>query len=61
MYASPIPQLLKSEIAVNLNLPPELLQLMRDAHADRDGIAVGGMILIACVVLCTLKKILTKG
>jgi len=55
-----IPQPLRTEVTVNVNLPPELLQLMKDAHADRDAIGVGGIVLIACVVLCTIKKICTK-
>lgn len=56
-----IPQPLKSDINVTVNLPPEVTQLMKDLHADRDGIAAGGIVLIACVVLCTIKKLCNKS
>lgn len=55
-----IPQPLKGEMTVTVNLPPEALQLMTDLHADREGIAVGSIVLIACVVALTLRRFFSK-
>jgi hypothetical protein len=55
-----IPQPLKGEVTVKLVLPDEALRLMNDLHQDRQGIAVGGVILIACVTVLVLKRLLAK-
>jgi hypothetical protein len=55
-----IPQPLKGEVTVKLVLPEEALRLMNDLHQDRQGIAMGGVILIACASALVLKRLLAK-
>lgn len=55
-----IPQPLKGDVTVTIKLPPEVTAIMQDLHADRQCIAGGGIVLIVCVVLCTLKHLFTK-
>lgn len=55
-----IPQPFKGDVSVQVNLPPEALQLMSDLHQDRQGIAVGGLILVGCAVVLCLKQLFDK-
>ena len=55
-----LPQPLKAEVTVNVNLPPEATNLMQDLHQDRAGIALGGVVLLVCVILATLKYLRSK-
>lgn len=54
-----IPQPLRAEakgdVTVHVDLPDEARALMRDLHRDRQGIAIGGCVLIALLGLATLK------
>jgi hypothetical protein len=56
-----IPQPLKGEVTVKLVLPNEALQLMTDFHQDRQSLAVGGVMLIACVVALVVKHLFKGG
>lgn len=55
-----IPQPLKGEMKVELQLPPEVTTLLKDLHQDRNGIAGAGSVLVACAVLITIKRVFGK-
>ena len=52
-----IPDHVRAEVTVHVDLPVESRALMTDLHNDRQGIAAGGVILLACAVLLTLKRL----
>ncbi len=56
-----IPQPLKGEMKVEIILPEPAIRLMQDLHADRQGIAAGGVLLLACVVALTVKHLFREG
>jgi len=55
-----IPQPFQGEMKVTLVLPEEALSLMRDLHRDREGIALGGIVLLGCVLALTIKRFFDK-
>lgn len=55
-----IPQPFKGDVQVVLKLPEEALRLMRDVHDDRQGIALGGIIFLLCVVALCVKHVFAK-
>jgi hypothetical protein len=55
-----IPQPFKGEVTVKLVLPDEALRLMNDLHQDRQGIAAGGIILLACIAAWCLKHVFMR-
>lgn len=50
-----IPQPLRTEVKVQVELPAEARQLMRDVHDDRAGIAAGFTVLIVLLALAVLS------
>lgn len=52
-----IPNPLKTESKVEVQLPPEVAAIMRDIHSYRQSIDTGGLILIGCAVALTLKHL----
>ncbi|MGH7174646.1 MAG: hypothetical protein ACRELG_30645 [Gemmataceae bacterium] len=52
-----IPQPFQGEVQVTLVLPNEALRLLNDLHQDRQGIAAGGILFLACVVALCFKHV----
>lgn len=48
------------ETKVQIVLPPEATALLRDLHHDRQGIALGGLVMVGCIVALTLKRLLSR-
>lgn len=59
--AKVIPEKLNAELKVNIQIPPEATRLMDDLHNDRQGIGIGGCVLVGCVVALTLRRVLGKS
>lgn len=56
-----IPQPFQGEVRVTLVLPDEALRLLNDLHQDRQGIAAGGILLLACVAVLCFKLYFGRG
>ena len=56
-----IPDHVRADVTVHLDLPAEARALMTDLHSDRASIGAGGVILLACVVALTIKRLFRKG
>ena len=52
-----IPQPFQGEVRVTLVLPDEALRLLNDLHQDRQGIAAGGVLLLACIAALCFKHV----
>lgn len=52
-----IPETMKVDTTVTVNLPPEVVALAADAHADRPYVGAALAVLLACVVAVTLKHL----
>lgn len=52
-----IPEQMKMDTKVQVVLPPEVTTLLQDLHRDREGIAIGGLVLLVCAVALTFKKL----
>lgn len=52
------PDVLKAEIKVQVDLPPEARALLTDLHNDRQFIGIGGFIMTVCTIImayCALR------
>lgn len=51
----------KVQVEVHVSLPPEGVTLLRDLHEDRSSIAIGGCVLLGCLLCITYKFLTRKG
>lgn len=52
-----IPDHVKAEVQVQVNLPPEATNILRDLHNDRQAIGAGGFVALLCLVALTVKRL----
>lgn len=55
-----IPDPVRAEVKVEVQLPPELRSLVNDLHNDRQAVGIGSVVIVGCTVLMTLRSFFGK-
>lgn len=55
-----IPNPMKAEVKVQVDLPPEATALLRDLHNDRQSIGIASAIALFCTIAITMKTLFGK-
>ena len=55
-----IPNPLRTESKVEVQLPPEVAAILRDLHGYRSSLDTAGLVIVGCAVALTLKFLFGK-